>query len=234
MGKTPNTLIIFMVSCAFSVGRAFPARSAARVFFPLYVSAFLPTRLNGGGSFLKKIGKWLEANFEETILVVLLVVMSVLMFVNVVLRYVFKSGIIWSDEVCRYCFVITAFLAVPYCIRKRNLMRMDSVQKALPFKARFIVEAVVNAIIVAFFTYYSVTCITTIQKQHKMGAETEILLFPMYIIYIVIMACYVLSVIRAVQKGVVDMRTLIRGEDAWKAEQAAIKAAKAAKEANEE
>lgn len=177
---------------------------------------------------MKKIGKWLEANFEESILVILLVVMSVLMFVNVVLRYVFKSGIIWSDEVCRYCFVVTAFLAVPYCLRKRNLMRMDSIQKALPFKARFIVETVVNAVIIAFFTYYSVTCVTTIRKQYRQGAESEILLFPMYILYIIIMVCYVLSVLRAVQKAVGDLKTLARGEEAWKAEQEAIRAAKEA------
>lgn len=183
---------------------------------------------------MKKVGKFIDENFEEVILVALLVVMSVLMFVNVVLRYVFKAGIVWSDEVCRYCFVITAFLGVPYCLRKRSIMRMDSVQKALPFKARFIVETFVNAVITAFFVYYSVTCITTIQKQHRIGSETEILLFPMYIIYTIIFICYALSVIRAVQKGVCDIMTLARGEEAYIAEQDAIKAAKAAKEADEQ
>ena len=166
---------------------------------------------------MKKVVKWLDENFEEFILVMLLVVMSVLMFANVVLRYVFSSSIIWSDEVCRYAFVITAFLGVGYCINKRSLMSMNSIKNALPFKARLIVETVINLILTVFFGYYAYTAITTVQKGMKMRGTTEILLIPLWIIYLIVLICYVIAVFRAVQKTAADLKILAKGKEAYEA-----------------
>ena len=141
--------------------------------------------------------------------------MCVLMFVNVVLRYVFKSGIVWADEICRYSFVITAFLGISYCLRKRNIMQMDSIKKALPFKARFVVEIFVDLLLATYFVYFSVSAVSTIQKGIKMGSETEVLRIPLYIIYIIVLVCYILAALRALQKAVADGVVLSKGKEAF-------------------
>ena len=174
---------------------------------------------------MKKVLKWLDENFEEAILVVLLVVISVLLFVNVVLRYVFKTGLVWANEICTYSFVLTAFLGVGYCIRKRSLMSMDSIKNALPFKARCIVELFVDFILAVFFGYYSYTGITTIQKAIRMGSETEILRIRLWIIYMIIFVCYVLATLRSIQKFVGDVKIMNAGEQAYLEAEAAKKAA---------
>ena len=176
---------------------------------------------------MKKVLKWIDNYFEESVLVLLLVVMCVLMFANVVLRYVFSSSIIWSDEVCRYSFVITEFLGVGYCIKKRSLMRMDSIKKALPFKAEFILETFVNLLLTVFFGYYAYTAITTVQKGIKMRGTTEILLIPLWIIYLIVLICYAIATLRAIQKITDDLKILAKGEEAYKASLAAAKAASA-------
>ena len=57
--------------------------------------------------------KWLDRHFEHTVLAVLLVVLTVLSFMNVVMRYGFQSGLSWSDEVCKYSLVLSGFFSMP-------------------------------------------------------------------------------------------------------------------------
>ena len=61
-----------------------------------------------------KLIRWLDKNFELTILAVLLAVMSVLSFANVIMRYCFKSALSWSDEVCCYCLALSASPSIRY------------------------------------------------------------------------------------------------------------------------
>ena len=43
--------------------------------------------------------KWLDKNFELMILAIFLVIMSLLSFSNVIMRYCFHHALSWSDEV---------------------------------------------------------------------------------------------------------------------------------------
>ena len=64
-----------------------------------------------------KLIKWLDKNFELAVMAVMLAVMSILSFVNVIMRYFFKSALSWSDEVCCYCLALSAFFALSCAIR---------------------------------------------------------------------------------------------------------------------
>ena len=79
-------------------------------------------------SFLKKLDK----NFELVCLAILLMIMTVLSFANVVMRYCFKSPIYWSDEVCCFCLALSAFFCLPYSIRWRTAIRVDTFSSMLP------------------------------------------------------------------------------------------------------
>ena len=59
-------------------------------------------------SFLRKLDK----NFEFVFLAGLLIIMTVLSFANVVMRYFFKAPIFWSDEICCYCLALRAELTL--------------------------------------------------------------------------------------------------------------------------
>ena len=61
--------------------------------------------------------KYLEKNFELIVMSILLAIFTVLMFTNVVLRYVAKTSIVWGDEVCRYALVASTFFSIPIWIR---------------------------------------------------------------------------------------------------------------------
>lgn len=61
--------------------------------------------------------KALDDYLEETILLILLVLMTCIMGIQIVSRYVFQNSLTWSEELVRYMFVWSAFLGIPFCIK---------------------------------------------------------------------------------------------------------------------
>ena len=66
--------------------------------------------------------------------VVCLVVMVVLVFGNVVLRYGFNQGITISEEMSRWAFVWLTFLGAIVLLRERGHMGVDTLLKKIPEK----------------------------------------------------------------------------------------------------
>jgi TRAP-type transport system small permease protein len=65
-----------------------------------------------------------------------LTVMVVLIFGNVVLRYVFNTGIAWAEEIARLMFVWMIFLGAIIAMRKHAHIGVEMLQERLPRPAR--------------------------------------------------------------------------------------------------
>jgi TRAP-type C4-dicarboxylate transport system permease small subunit len=83
----------------------------------------------------------------EVLLVVLLGTMVVLVFGNVVLRYGFNSGIVFSEEVSRFVFVWLTLFGALLALRERAHLGMTSFIAALPVAGRRAVRFVSDSII---------------------------------------------------------------------------------------
>lgn len=68
----------------------------------------------------------------EWMLIALLAVMVVLVFGNVVLRYVFNSGLVFSEEVSRFVFMWLTLLGALVAMHDRAHLGMSSVIASLP------------------------------------------------------------------------------------------------------
>ncbi|RZJ21117.1 MAG: TRAP transporter small permease [Haliea sp.] len=68
----------------------------------------------------------------EYVILAALVTMVVLVFSNVLMRYVFNSGIAIAEEVSRYCFVWLVFLGAVVAMREHAHLGMDSFVRRLP------------------------------------------------------------------------------------------------------
>ena len=159
-----------------------------------------------------KVLKWLEKNFELTILLAMLVAISTLMFANVILRYCFHSSIVWADEVCRYCFIITGFVGLGYCLRHNKLIRMESVKQMLPYKGQCLLDAFVDLLLAVYFVYFFINSYSIIQKAVVGKMVSPILYFPMSIMYGISVYGYLLAAIRAIQKGYKDVKSAVGGK----------------------
>lgn len=65
-----------------------------------------------------------------------LIVMGILVFGNVVLRYAFNSGITWSEELSRFFFIWLTFLGAVGALRDHQHLGMDALVKRLPHKLK--------------------------------------------------------------------------------------------------
>lgn len=72
----------------------------------------------------------------EIALVVCLALMGILVFGNVVMRYVFNSGIVVSEELSRLLFVWLIFLGAILASAQRSHIGFDSLAKAAPPRLR--------------------------------------------------------------------------------------------------
>jgi TRAP-type C4-dicarboxylate transport system permease small subunit len=68
----------------------------------------------------------------KAVIALCLALMVVLVFGNVVLRYVFNQGITLSEELSRWLFVYMTFLGAIVVVREHGLLGVDTVVKRLP------------------------------------------------------------------------------------------------------
>ena len=79
---------------------------------------------------MKKIAK-VESAFSN-IMALFLALMGILVFSNVVLRYVFNSGLTWAEEFSRFLFVWVVFLGAIGALKENHHLGFSSLVEALP------------------------------------------------------------------------------------------------------
>ena len=68
--------------------------------------------------------KFLDKHFEEVIAGFGLLVMSTMVFAQVVMRYAFKAPMSWSDEIAVYCMLWSVYLSASWAVRERAHIRV--------------------------------------------------------------------------------------------------------------
>lgn len=143
--------------------------------------------------------RWLDKNLELTILALLLAALTFFSFINVVLRYGFSESIIWSDEFCRYCLVISGFMSIPCWLRHKTGLRVDALITLLPELTRKVLDYIVNIFLLFFFCYLLYGTEMVVARATKIKLLAPTLRFPMSYLYIIIGFCFALSVFRLLQ-----------------------------------
>ncbi len=70
--------------------------------------------------------------FEETAIAVLLGLMTLVTFINVVLRYVFNHALIWGLELTLVLFAWLVLFGISYCVKVTAHLGVDAVTTLLP------------------------------------------------------------------------------------------------------
>jgi len=76
-----------------------------------------------------------------------LAAMSLAVLSNVILRYVFNSGLTWSEEISRYLFVWLVFLGAVAALKEKMHLGVDFVVNALPKKLQKVVFLISNGFV---------------------------------------------------------------------------------------
>ena len=103
---------------------------------------------------MKKISaKLIFSYFEEIIASALFVVTLLLVIVNVLTRYVFRTGIPWAEEMATSCFVWTAFIGSAACYKRRAHVGVDILVNKFPLSVQNTIKIIVD-IFMAFLCGY--------------------------------------------------------------------------------
>jgi len=115
--------------------------------------------------FLKRLDEWLIA--------LLLAAMTLLTFVQVVLRYVFDSGFTWSLQLNTVMFAGMIFIGISYGVRVGAHIGVDAVVKMLPPKPRRITSilAVLLCLLYAGLVIYG--SMIYVLKMKAVGIEMD-------------------------------------------------------------
>ena len=72
----------------------------------------------------------------EFLVVVLLLGMVIMVFGNVIMRYVFNAGIVLSEEMSRYCFIWLTYIGAMVAMRENGHLGMDTLVQVLPLTGK--------------------------------------------------------------------------------------------------
>jgi TRAP-type C4-dicarboxylate transport system permease small subunit len=93
---------------------------------------------------LKKIDKALT-KFEEYILITLLFVMVVMAFLQVALRNLFSSGILWADVFLRHLLLWLGFLGAAIATSENRHINIDALRRFFSKRMRSAVEVLTDS-----------------------------------------------------------------------------------------
>ena len=134
---------------------------------------------------MKKFLKWAE-RLEEWVLAYTLLMIVLMSFVQVVMRYGFHYNFTWFEEFGRYICIFLTFLGASIAVKTGAHFSMDAVVQAVPGRVAHFMKAIVNLCCGFFFVvvvyYGTLHCM----KLHQYWVKTAAMRIPMYIPYLAI------------------------------------------------
>jgi C4-dicarboxylate transporter DctQ subunit len=93
---------------------------------------------------------------EEWLMAALLAFMTVLTFIQVVMRYVFNTGWVWSLEATTYSFAALVLIGMSYGVRTKTHIATDLLTRKLsePLRRRVAIVAIIACIAYALLMLY--------------------------------------------------------------------------------
>jgi C4-dicarboxylate transporter DctQ subunit len=110
---------------------------------------------------------------EEGLIALILGVMTVLTFVQVVLRYVFNSGLDWQLESNYYLFAWLVMIGISYCVRVRAHIGVDAAVRLLPPGPRRAVGIVVLLLALAYTMLMMYGSFEYLRRIYIINVEAE-------------------------------------------------------------
>lgn len=160
-----------------------------------------------------KVLNWLDDKFEITICVILMSVMTILIFLQVIMRYVFSNSLSWSEELARYLFIWLIYLGVSYGAKIRKHIKIDAALKLFPKKIRPYVVILGDILFFLFAIYIVYTGYKYALMQATLGKLSPALAIPYKYIYAAPFIGFIMVTIRQVQTILYRVKTINNGEE---------------------
>ena len=136
------------------------------------------------------------------LLVAIVASFIVIVFAQVICRYVFNNSLTWSEELARTLFVEMIFLASPLCVLEKRHITVDILHQYMSKNAKRYLFVLLNALSFLFFCFLAVSGFRLMRSNTLQ--KTAALMIPMYLIYAIIPITSVMMAINCIRAGYDD------------------------------
>jgi C4-dicarboxylate transporter DctQ subunit len=138
---------------------------------------------------------------EEVFMAMALAFMTILTFVQVILRYVFDTGFVWSLEATTYTFAWLVLVGMSYCVRERAHIAVDLVVGRLPPATRRLVALLAIGLCVAYCLFMLYGGAIFVDRLMVLGNNARDVPLPRWLLTSILPAGFGLLAIRFLQVG---------------------------------
>jgi len=128
--------------------------------------------------------------------------MTVILFANVIGRYIFGKSLKWGEEVCLMLFILSIYFGACGAIRTRQHLRLEIVLGNLKPKTRMILEIVDNVIFACFNCIIMFGIMPLVMQLYRNKTAAAVTGIPKFMIYIWLPIMFMLMLVRLVQDSV--------------------------------
>ena len=128
-------------------------------------------------SVVDKIGSVLE----KIVSCVCVIVMSILVFINVIARFVFNNSLAFSDEISTYLFVLMSLMGTAIAARRGAHLGLSIVTDRVGPKARLIIGMLMYGVSALFCLLIVIFGVQMVISQYQLGQQSAAMQWPEWI-----------------------------------------------------
>jgi len=150
----------------------------------------------------KNFSKNIINNFEIYLGAVIFIIITILLSLQVISRYILRFSFAWTEELSCILFVWMIYLGISGAVMTRKHLRIDAFLNAMPYKIKKFILILDNFISMFFCAYICFPMMKIIGNLRKTGTVTAILRIPKVFTYSIIPICLTLTIIRFIQESI--------------------------------
>lgn len=147
--------------------------------------------------FLKKLDKIMD-EIEIKSVGYTTIAIALIMFANVVLRNVFKKGLVWGNELSSYLSIFAVFMAVSAGFKHNSHIGVDAFVRILPKKAQKLLEIIAKICSLVFCVLISYLSVRMVIAQFKQ--VSPVLKIPFSVLYGIMVVGMIMASIRIIME----------------------------------
>ncbi|WP_194841182.1 TRAP transporter small permease [Sporosarcina cascadiensis] len=150
---------------------------------------------------------------ERVILFILLMIMTVVIVLQVFMRYVVESSLTWSEELARFCFVWLIYIGISYGVKRAKHIRVEALLTVFKRRGKYIVNMIANILFLffaLFAVYYGFSIYQAIKGTGQVAPSIGI---SMSIMYLGMPIGMLLTSIRLIQRMYIETQMYRASEE---------------------
>lgn len=161
-----------------------------------------------------KFFKMLNNHLEEYLLVLLMIAEVIIVFAQVVTRFLLKTPLAWSEEIARYIFIWLVWVGAAYSTKENKNIKIDILSSKFTGVTKVIADIITGALFIGlmlFMLYTSGKVTYTVYTSKSIATGSHM---PMWIAWFSLPLSMSLMLFRFIQNSVRSLKTKDRTEDA--------------------